>query len=305
MGFYSSIIIGVSITLIGVLSIYIITGLTGMFSLGQASFMAVGAYTAGLTAIQLKLNFPLAALAGIVIGASIGLLVGYPTTRLRKDYVALVTFAFGEAIIAILNNLTATGGAMGLSGIPRRTTLPIAVISVIVVTFFVWNLKKSRFGRQCLAMKEDELAARSMGIDVDRLKLMAFVLASAVTSYAGVLYAFNTTYVNPTIFTWNRSAEWIIIVVFGGLSSLTGALFSGVFLGLLPEVLRSAAEYRIIIYSVIVLFIINFRPKGLFGHYELSLKTLPKDLRRVFRTMRISKSHPTVEAPKKEVNHEL
>lgn len=297
MGFYSSIIIGVSITLIGVLSIYIITGMTGMFSLGQASFMAVGAYTAGIMAKTYHLPFAVAALVGILVGAFIGLLVGFPTTRLRKDYVALVTFAFGEAIIAILNNLTATGGAMGLSGIPRRTTLPIAVLSVVVVTFFVWNLKKSRFGRQCLAMKEDELAARSMGIDVDRLKLMAFVLASAVTSYAGVLYAFNTTYVDPTIFTWNRSAEWIIIVVFGGLSSLTGALFSGVFLGLLPEVLRSAAEYRIIIYSIVVLFIINFRPKGIFGHYELSLKNLPKDLKNLYRNRKTSK-------PKEEVQNE-
>lgn len=297
MGFYSSIIIGVSITLIGVLSIYIITGMTGMFSLGQASFMAVGAYTSGIMAKTFHLPFAVAALVGILVGAFIGLLVGFPTTRLRKDYVALVTFAFGEAIIAILNNLTATGGAMGLSGIPRRTTLPIAVLSVVVVTFFVWNLKKSRFGRQCLAMKEDELAARSMGIDVDRLKLMAFVLASAVTSYAGVLYAFNTTYVDPTIFTWNRSAEWIIIVVFGGLSSLTGALFSGVFLGLLPEVLRSAAEYRIIIYSIVVLFIINFRPKGIFGHYELSLKNLPKDLKKLYRNRKTSK-------PKEEVQNE-
>lgn len=289
MGFFTSIVIGISITLIGVLSIYIITGMTGLFSLGQASFMAVGAYVAGILAVQYDLPFPLAALIAIVVGAVVGFLVGYPTTRLRKDYVALVTFAFGEAIIAILNNMTATGGAMGLSGIPRKTTLPLVLISVAVIAFLVWNLKKSRFGRQCLAMKEDELAARAMGIDVNRLKITAFVLASAITAYAGVLYAFNTTYVDPTIFKWNTSAEWIIMVVFGGMNSLTGAIFSGIFLGILPEVLRSAAELRIIIYSVIVLFIINFRPEGLFGHYELNLKTLARDVKKLYRVRKGAK----------------
>jgi len=298
MGFYSSIIIGICITLIGVLSIYIITGMTGMFSLGQASFMAVGAYVSGIMAKQYGLPFPVAAAIGVCIGAIVGLIVGFPTTRLRKDYVALVTFAFGEAIIAILNNLTSTGGAMGLSGIPKRTTLPLALLSVAIITFFVWNLKKSRFGRQCLAMKEDELAARSMGINVDRIKLTSFVIASAITSYAGVLYAFNTTYVDPTIFTWNTSAEWIIILIFGGMNSLTGALVSGVFLGSLPEILRSASEYRIIIYCVIVLFIINFNPQGVFGHYEFSLKRFPSDVKKLFAKIKNGKS------PKREVENE-
>lgn len=298
MGFYSSIIIGICITLIGVLSIYIITGMTGMFSLGQASFMAVGAYVSGIMAKQYGMPFPVAAAIGVCIGAIVGLIVGFPTTRLRKDYVALVTFAFGEAIIAILNNLTATGGAMGLSGIPKKTTLTLALLSVAIITFFVWNLKKSRFGRQCLAMKEDELAARSMGINVDRIKLTSFVIASAITSYAGVLYAFNTTYVDPTIFTWNTSAEWIIILIFGGMNSLTGALVSGVFLGSLPEILRSASEYRIIIYCVIVLFIINFNPKGVFGHYEFSLKRFPSDVKKFFAKMKSGRS------PKREVENE-
>lgn len=269
-----------------------------MFSLGQASFMAVGAYVSGIMAKMYGLPFPVAAVIGVCIGGVVGLIVGFPTTRLRKDYVALVTFAFGEAIIAILNNLTATGGAMGLSGIPKKTTLPLALISVAIITFFVWNLKKSRFGRQCLAMKEDELAARSMGINVDRIKLTSFVIASAITSYAGVLYAFNTTYVDPTIFTWNTSAEWIIILIFGGMNSLTGALVSGVFLGSLPEILRSASEYRIIIYCVIVLFIINFNPKGVFGHYEFSLKRFPSDVKKLFAKMKSGRS------PKREVENE-
>ncbi|MEM1485903.1 branched-chain amino acid ABC transporter permease [Oscillospiraceae bacterium PP1C4] len=282
MSFYISVLTSICINLVGVLSIYVITGMTGMFSLGQASFMAIGAYTAGVLTKNFGFPFFLSAIIAVLVGLLFGLFVGLPTIRLRKDYIALVTFGFGEAIIAVLNNMTAlTGGAMGLSGIPKKTTLTIALGSVIVITFFVWNLKKSRFGRQCMAMKEDELAARSMGINVDRIKLTAFLIASAITAYAGVLYGFYTTYVDPTIFTWNRSAEWIIVVVFGGVSSLTGSLFSGVLLGLLPELLRSASEWRIVIYCVIVLIIINFRPQGLFGHYEFSLKRFPKDIKRL------------------------
>ncbi len=282
MSYLNSIISSVGISLIGIMSMYIITGMTGMFSLGQASFMAVGAYVAGILAVNLKLPFALCLVAAVVVGALVGFLVGLPTTRLRKDYIALVTLAFGEAIIAILNNLTAFGGAMGLSGIPKRTTPALVIISVVLIAGMVWQLKKSRFGRQCMALKDDPLAAKSMGIDVDRIKLMSFTLASGVTAYAGALYAFNTTYLDPTAFTWNVSAEWIIILVFGGINSLTGALTSGVLLGLLPELLRAASEWRIIIYCIIVLLIINFRPQGLFGNYELSLKNLGRDVKRLF-----------------------
>ena len=172
----------------------------------------------------------------------------------------------------MLNNLTSiTGGAMGLMSIPKYTTPLLVLISVIVISFLVWNLKKSRFGRQCMALKSDEIAARAMGINVNRIKLQAFVVASMITAYGGALYAFHTTYVDPTIFVWNRSAEWLIIVFFGGLNSLTGALLSGIVLGVLPELLRALSNLRIIIYSVLVLLVINFRPQGLLGAYEFSI----------------------------------
>lgn len=282
MGYYASVISSIGITLIGILSIYVVTGLTGMFSLGQASFMAVGAYVAGLMATKLGLPFIVCIIGGILVGAAVGFLVGLPTTRLRKDYVALVTLAFGEAIIAVLNNLAATGGAMGLSGIPKKTTPLLVVVSCIVIIYLIWNLKASRFGRQCLALKRDPLAAKSMGINVDRLKLTAFVIGAAITSFAGTLYAFNYTYLDPTAFTWDVSAEWIIVVIFGGMNSLTGTVVAGVVLGALPEILRSAAELRIIIYCIIVLIIINFRPQGLFGSYEFNISTIKQDIKRLF-----------------------
>lgn len=272
MGYYLSILTFSAITVIAILSIYVITGLTGMFSLGQASFMAVGAYGAGVLAVKFGLPLIPALLIAILAGLFFGLVVGLPAIRLRRDYIALVTFGFGEAIIAILNNTASvTGGAMGLVGIPQRTTLPVALLGAVIATVLVRNFKYSRFGRQCIAVKNDELAAGAMGIPVNRVKLIAFLFAAALTAIAGAFYGFYTTYVDPSLFRWTTSAEWIIIVFLGGINSLTGAIVAAVFLTGLPEILRSAAEWRIVIYSAIVLIIINFRPSGIFGEYELPL----------------------------------
>lgn len=280
MGISVSVWVFTCISIIGVSGVFLITGLAGMFSLGQASFMAVGAYTSGVLVVRFGVPFPMAAIAGTLAGVLAGLLVGLPTVRLRRDYVALVTFGFGEAIIAILNNLSQiTGGAMGLVGIPPITTLPLVLISAGLCLFFVWNFKFSKYGRQCIAIRTDELAARSMGIHADWLKLLVFLLSAGISAYAGVLYGFYTTYVDPGLFNWTRSAEWIIMVFFGGLGSLTGAVLSAVLLGTLPEILRFASEWRILLYCVIVLAIINFRPKGLLGERELRIgrkKTLPE-----------------------------
>lgn len=271
MSFLFSILTFTCISLIAVMGVFIITGLTGLFSLGQASFMAIGAYTAGVLVTRYHLPFLLSVIIAVAAGVLFGLIVGLPTLRLRRDYIALVTFGFGEAIIAILNNMASvTGGAMGLSGIPIKTNLAVALVSAVLIAFFVRNFKYSRFGRQCIALKTDELAARSMGIDVNRIKLTAFLTASGITAYAGVLYGFYTSYVDPGIFNWTRSAEWIIMVFFGGMGSLTGAVFAAFALGTLPEILRFASEWRVVLYSIIVLVIINFRPSGLFGSWEIT-----------------------------------
>lgn len=273
MAYYIQVLTNVGITLIGVLSVFVITGMTGLFSLGQASFMAIGAYTAGILAKEFGMGMVPCLISGVLVGGLFGFAIAVPTIKLRRDYIALITFGFGEAVIAVLNNLAnITGGATGLISIPKRTTPLLVWGSVIVISFFVWNLKKSRFGRQCIALKSDELTARAMGIDVNRVKTTAFIISSMITAYGGVLYAFYTTYVDPSIFVWNRSAEWLIIVFFGGMGSLTGALLSGLGLGLLPELLRAANNWRIVIYCVVVLITINFRPKGLLGTYEFSIK---------------------------------
>jgi branched-chain amino acid transport system permease protein len=293
--FFLSLITNVGITLMGVLSVYLITGLTGIFSMGQASFMSIGAYSSGILAVKLGWHFIPCALFGIAIGAIFGLIIGLPTLKLRRDYIGLITIGFGNAIVALLNNMvTLTGGANGLVRIPKRTTIYMVWISVAVLIFFIWNFKKSKFGRQCMALKTDELAAKGMGINVAGHKLLVFVIASIISSYAGVLYGFFTTYVEPSIFAMDRTVQWLIMVFFGGVGSLTGSILASVFLQTLMEVLRSVQAMRIVVYCLIVLFIINFRPQGLFGTYEFSITRL---LRRISR-----KNEPLVKNKKITIN---
>ncbi len=275
MGYIYTVLTLTGITMIGVMGCYLVTGLTGLFSFGQAAFMALGGYVSAVLALRWQVPFPLAAAAGVAVAVVFGLLVGLPTVRLRRDYISLVTFGFGEAIIAVLNNSAQiTGGAEGLIGIPKRVDFGLVAVSVAVCIFMVACYKGSKYGRQCLALRNDELAARSMGIDVNRLKLVTFLFAGALTGYAGVLYAFYGQYLEPGIYNWSLSAEWLIIVFVGGINSLTGAIFSALLLTGLPEVLRFASEWRIIIYCVIVLLIINFRPNGMFGEWELPIGRL-------------------------------
>lgn len=277
MDFYVSIITFTMISVIAVTGVYVLTGLTGMFSLGQAAFMAIGAYVSGVLVVKAGMNFWLATFIAVFISVLVGLIVGLPTVRLRRDYISLVTLGFGEAITALLNQTQSlTGGAMGFSGIPLETNLPISLVSAIVCIVLVSYFKRSKYGRQCIALKSDELAAKAMGINVAKIKMTAFLFSIAVTAYSGVLYAFFTTYVDPGLFGWKRSAEWVIMVFFGGVNSLTGSVFSTIILTALPETLRFASAYRIVFYSILVLIIINFKPTGLFGEYELTLTNIKK-----------------------------
>lgn len=280
----SNVLTQVCITLIAVAGVYVLTGLTGMFSLGQAAFMAIGAYASGLLVIRAGVPFVLAALLAVVLATAIGYLIGYPVVRLRRDYISLVTLGFGEAIAALLNRMTTlTGGASGLTGIPREVTLATALISAVIAIALAAFFKSSKYGRQCIALKGDELAAKAMGIHVTRIKMIAFLLSVALTSYSGVLYAFYMSYVDPTGFGWKKSADWVIMVFFGGVNSLTGSTLGAFILSALPQVLRGLQNYRYVIYAVLVLLILNFKPSGLLGEWELTLRHIRETIGRLRR----------------------
>ena len=275
----SNILTQVFITLIAVAGVYVLTGLTGMFSLGQAAFMAIGAYASGLLVLRAHLPIALACVLAVVMATGVGFLIGYPVVRLRRDYISLVTLGFGEAIAALLNRMTVLpGGASGLTGIPRTVGLGITAVSAVVVLTLVAFFKNSKYGRQCIALRGDELAAKAMGINVTKVKMTAFLLSVALTSYSGCLYAFYMSYVDPTGFGWKKSADWVIMVFFGGVNSLTGSTLGAFILSALPQALRSLQSYRYVIYAILVLIILNFKPSGLLGEWELS----PRNIRALF-----------------------
>jgi branched-chain amino acid transport system permease protein len=211
----------------------------------------------------------------VLLSLAVAYIIGYATLKIRQDFFALVTFGFGEALRAIMDeSVKYTGGAMGFSGVPQLTTPWLAVGSLAAAVWLIRNVRNSKFGRDCLAIRTDELAAQVIGIDAFGHKLKVFLLGAGLSSFAGALMAFFTTYVEPAMFGWIQSAIWIIMVFVGGRDSLTGAIVGAAALSALPEILRFASQWRVLIYCVIILLIINFRPAGLFGRWELSLENL-------------------------------
>ena len=270
-----------AITTLGVLGTFVLTGLTGLFSLGQAAFMGLGSYAAALAVVKYGIPFPVAALLAVLLSVGVAYVIGFTTLKIRQDFFALVTFGFGEALRAVMDeSVKYTGGAMGFSGVPQLTTPGLAFGSLAVAVWLIYNVRRSKFGRDCLAIRTDELAAQVIGINSFAHKLRVFMLGAGLSAFAGALMAFFTTYVEPAMFGWMQSAIWIIMVFFGGRDSLTGTIIGATMLSALPEVLRFASEWRVLIYCVIILLIINFRPAGLFGRWELSFAGLGAKFRR-------------------------
>lgn len=287
MNLFLYVLTQVCITLVSVCGVYILTGLTGMFSLGSAAFMAIGAYVSGLLVLKLGMNMYLAFILAIVFAVGVGYIIGFPVVRLRRDYISLVTLGFGESIAQLILQLSqVTGGAFGLIGVPRNVnvwfTLIVAVLAITVTALF----KNSKYGRQCIAVKSDELAAKAMGINAPKVKMIAFLLSCAMTALAGCMYAFYIGYVGPTDFGWKKSADWVIMVFFGGVNSLTGSIFGGAALTFLPQYMQSLNKYRSIVYAILVLFILNFKPNGVFGEWELTPGNIRKALARFSKNNR-------------------
>jgi branched-chain amino acid transport system permease protein len=275
MTFYVKVLEIACLFTILVLGAYLMTGLTGLFSLGQGGFVSIGAYTAAIAYLHLHIPFPIAILMAVLMGALIGFLIGIPTLRLHRDYFLLVTFGFGEMVRAALLHLAQlTGGALGIAGIPQLVGLPMILISIVLITLFIANLKRSRFGRNCIAIRDDELAASLMGIHVYGHKMKVFVLSSAITSYGGALYAFLIMFIEPNLFNWLESAKLIIITFVGGVNSITGAIATSIIYYSFGEFFRFVDVWRDVLLALAVLFVTLFRPKGLFGGWEFSLSRL-------------------------------
>ncbi len=274
--YYAGIFTLASIYSIMAISVNIISGVTGQLSLGQAGFMALGAYATILLNTNAHLPLPLAVICAGLITAFFGFLIGFPTLKLEGDYLAIVTLAFGEIIRVVLVNLKQwTGGPNGKS-FPTILTLNSTVavlvsISVLVLVIVcVQNIIRSTYGRAILAVREDEIAANSCGVRVFHYKMAGFVLASFVAGIGGALYVMYVGFIKPEQAAFTKSIDYLIFVVLGGMGSMTGSVLAAFVLTFLQEGLRFLQNYRLLFYPVVLILVMLFRPQGLLGTKEFS-----------------------------------
>ncbi|HVZ41456.1 MAG TPA: branched-chain amino acid ABC transporter permease [Candidatus Kapabacteria bacterium] len=276
------IVVNIGINMILAVSLNLVNGFTGQFSLGHAGFMSVGAYaSAAFTTMVLPstsdpltqgLFFIVALLVGGLAAAVAGLLVGVPSLRLKGDYLAIVTLGFGEIIRVILQNVSSLGGALGLANIPRHTTFLWVFIVLTLVVFVIERVIRTTYGKGFLAVRDDEIAAEAMGVNTTRYKVVAFVVGAFFAGIAGGLYAHYNSLIKPDDFGFLKSVEIVVMVILGGMGSTYGVIFAAAALTYLPEWLRSFtmfgikfSDFRMSIYSLVLIVLMLVRPQGLFG----------------------------------------
>lgn len=272
--FYVQILQQIGINIILAVGLNLIVGFSGQFSLGHAGFMAIGAYAAAIIGSKLPTYgaFFGAMLVGALLSGAVALLVGIPTLRLKGDYLAVATLGVSEIIrIFIINGGSLTNGAAGILGIPNFTTWQMVYFFVVITTIATLNFLRSPIGRSTLSVREDEIAAESVGVNTTKVKIIAFVFGAITASIAGSLQAGFIGSVVPKDYTFINSINVLIIVVFGGLGSITGAIVSAIVLGILNMLLQDVASVRMIIYALALVLVMIFRPGGLLGTWELSL----------------------------------
>jgi branched-chain amino acid transport system permease protein len=281
-----TVLIYAGINAILAVSLNLVTGIAGQFSLGHAGFMAVGGYTAALVSAALlrhaaaggltaSLILLPSLLAGGLAASLAGYAVGLPSLRLRGDYLAIVTLGFGEIIRVLILNVDAVGGARGLNGIAELTNFGWVYSAAVTAVFVVWRFTRSARGRACLAVREDEIAAAAMGVNTTRAKTSAFVIGAFFAGVSGGLFAHELRYLNPTTFDFSRSFEALIMVVLGGLGSITGSVLAAALLTGAREGLRELQEltridFRSIVYAVLLIALMLARPRGLMGRKEVT-----------------------------------
>ena len=266
----------ICINIILAVSLNLIIGICGQFSLGHAGFMCIGAYSAAIVVRSMgnMMGFGLGILVGLIISSIAALIVSIPTLRLRGDYLAIATLGFAEIIRIAVLNMDITNGAAGLTGIPKLTTWPLLFVLMVISVVIVTNFGRSRQGRACISVREDEIASEAMGINTTRYKTTAFVVGAMLASVAGALYACNFYVIKPDLFTFNKSIDILVMVVFGGMGSMTGSVIAAAFIGVLNMLLQNFSSIRMVIYGVVLVAIMIFRPGGLLGTKEFTFSAL-------------------------------
>ena len=291
---------------IAAISLNLVVGISGELSLGHAGFMCVGAYSSSFFSVMTKdvlpeiVRFPLAILIGAAVAAIFGILIGIPVLKLRGDYLAIVTLAFGEIIKNLMNvmyigkdskglhfsatDTTALGleeggkvivkGALGITGTPKNSTFTIGIVLILISLFIILNLINSRSGRAIMAIRDNRIAAESVGINITKYKLMAFTISAALAGVAGVLYAHNLSTLTVKKFDYNTSILILVFVVLGGIGNIRGSMIAAVLLTVLPEVLRGLSDYRMLIYAIVLIamMLFNWAPAAINWRAKLKSK---------------------------------
>ena len=271
-------IVLICINIVLAVSLNLITGFTGQFSIGHAGFMAVGAYMSAVFTVKLGLPFAAGILAGAAGAAILGFAIGLPTLRLKGDYLAIATLGLGEIIRITILNIPYVGGASGLMGIPRYTTFTWAFFAMVLTIFFIKNFVNSSHGRACISIRENEIAAEAMGVDTTKYKVVAFTIGAAFAGVAGGLFSHYFYIAHPASFTFMKSFDILTMVVLGGMGSITGSITAAILLTFISAALASYPEWRMVIYSLMLIVLMIYRPQGLFGNKEISLKIFSRIL---------------------------
>jgi len=281
--YFQTLVIYSCINIILAVSLNLVNGFTGQFSIGHAGFMAAGAYMSAWLTMTfphwagpfLGINFFFNTIAGGLLAAAAGYGVGLPSLRLKGDYLAIVTLGFGEIIRVVLLNIDAVGGARGMYGIPKTASFGWAAGWVFICILTVSRLVNSTHGRAFLSVREDEIAAESVGINTTQYKVRAFVISSFFAGVAGAIFAHFLCYLNPNSFNFMKSIDVVVMVVLGGMGSISGSVVAAIIITLLPEALRPLQEitkldFRMVIYSLTLIVLMLTKPQGLFGKLEVS-----------------------------------
>ncbi len=264
-------IVLVCINIILAVSLNLINGFTGQFSIGHAGFMAVGAYLGAVLTVKFQLPFIVAIAGSAAAAGFLGFMIGLPTLRLDGDYLAIATLGLGEIIRITILNIPYVGGASGFMGIPRYTNFTWVFFATVFTVFFIRNFINSTHGRACIAVRENQIAAEAMGVDTTKYKVMAFTMGAAFAGVAGALFAHYFYIAHPASFTFMKSFDILTIVVLGGLGSISGSITAAILLTFISAALAGYPEWRMIIYSLMLIVLMLYRPQGLFGNKEISL----------------------------------
>ncbi len=263
-------IILICVNVIMAVSLNLINGYTGQFSIGHAGFMAVGSYVGVVATTNFHLPFIVALILGAVCAGILGFLIGLPTLRLRGDYLAIATLGLGEIIRIVIMNIEYVGGAAGFKGIPHLTNFAWVYGAMLITLFFIKNFVNSSHGRACIAIRENEIAAEAMGVNTTKYKVMAFTIGAAFAGIAGGLFAHQFYLISPNSFTFLASFNYLIMVVLGGMGSITGSIAGAFVVTFISAALASFPEARMIIYALALILLMFYRPQGLFGYMEIT-----------------------------------